>query len=1214
VEVLEPMVVPLALSARLSRQDARAETLHALLVLAASGQDVSSTAEHVVRYILSSSSAQNPKLLSLAYDILISISSNLFWVETLTSMTKSLASSHQVAVVAMSKIPSLPHPAVAHVALVATSRILDPIVAQNAREGLFPSYLRVNAVHAAAALVLRERPITAPHVDPIRLDPLNPEQIAVVRQSAERALDALVRALADKDDAVVLAALTLLTEYALSTDAVPRSSVLRATKEATAVSVWHLVLPRAERIAARLSPVLTAPRSAQSVSSQPSESQSSTSAPGIIEEARVVSLRLHARRSALRGIARIAAHALSGMSVRQAVDAADVLDPDSASVVAAVTAEANAAAENSVRWAINWTDKVLGPACDDQDWRFASSACSALLVVCSYTSVPAVADKRARWGAKATTRLARILGEHARTMSALLTTALTKEASRSLAALSKDDQVSAKFVSSTAVALLPHAAACPRVSDRLEALSVIASTVVEYDLQGRDTTVGVALHAVTSSVSWRDIFAAALGHDAAQDSRIDDSTTASEVVCCFAQSLLDASQKIITVQETAVRESLMSSWAIMLARLMQQTSACLSWPNSTASSFAKEMFLKMFEALGQYSAFLTRSRGMGMEEYERLQELLVAATIKQNDVNTRAALLACVTKYWIASALKAESNAGHMLKAIWKHAQEHFCDDEVMLGELRTGALWSDARVGNITPAQRATEGGYISLLTALTKKSRAMADQVGSTVTNVLETALFGSIALATSSAEGSTLTTDYAYSSLAPLLALVHRNPSFAENAIQLAKRYTMVMQKAESSDLLVLEAVQNTIAGLQMYLDEFFPKPVSVRRDMAHGHLDMQTLASGVGFGPDHPHAFLINVTQSCVFATSRLDDQAKEAVTVSTEEAVLHAATMARARMRPFHSGTLQNREHGVSNIVEGDQQTLHGAADPFGVVASHIVDTVKALVTLHVSIINRCAFPASHASLSYSAGGALAPLPDSTTKYLLGSLAPGAGSSQRVTLAVRHNQGFAGRVLFSIHVVDSASDRGETHAAQSCIPYYVPSSDVLLLRRPPECAGVDVFRRRWDLMREASSFHVYIRDTQDMDSFVDTLERRSGCLRNVGRMCVSSHVCALVADSSKGDYIALAALAPNARGSTGRGPCLAYVTIRSNSAAYSHAFRNECREWLSPLFKVIILDTDPSLESTVQSLQDRDARFTNDNHGKNPYERWRAAHAARMAYA
>jgi hypothetical protein len=230
------------------------------------------------------------------------------------------------------------------------------------------------------------------------------------------------------------------------------------------------------------------------------------------------------------------------------------------------------------------------------------------------------------------------------------------------------------------------------------------------------------------------------------------------------------------------------------------------------------------------------------------------------------------------------------------------------------------------------------------------------------------------------------------------------------------------------------------------------------------------------------------------------------------------------------------------------------------------------------------------------------------------LAPGAGSSQRVTLAVRHNQGFAGRVLFSIHVVDSTSDRGETHATQSCIPYYVPSSDVLLLRRPPECAGVDVFRRRWDLMREASSFHVYIRDTQDMDSFVDTLERRSGCLRNVGRMCVSSHVCALVADSSKGDYIALAALAPNARGLTGRGPCLAYVTIRSNSAAYSHAFRIECREWLSPLFKVIILDTDPSLESTVQSLQDRDARFTNDNHGKNPYERWRAAHAARMAYA
>jgi hypothetical protein len=536
-----------------------------------------------------------------------------------------------------------------------------------------------------------------------------------------------------------------------------------------------------------------------------------------------------------------------------------------------------------------------------------------------------------------------------------------------------------------------------------------------------------------------------------------------------------------------------------------------------------------------------------------------------------------------------------------------------MLGELRTGALWSDARAGNITPAQRATEGGYVSLLTALTKRSRAVAEQVGGTVTNVLETALFGSIALATSSAEGSTLTTDYAYSSLAPLIALVHRNPGFAENAIQLAKRYIVVMQKAESTDLLVLEAVQNTIAGLQMYLDEFFPKAVAVRRDLAPNQGALQPLGLGVAFDSDHPHAFLVNITESCVFATSRLDDQAKEAMTVSTEEAVLHAATVSRMRMRPFHSGTLENREHGVVSIVEGDQQTLNGAADPFGVVASHTVDTVKGLVTLLVNIINRSSFSVSRASLSYEAGGALAPLPDSATKYLLGSLAPGTASSQRVTLAVRHNQGFAGRVLFSLQVMSSSPDGGESRAVQSCVPYYIPSSDVLLLRRPPECAGVDVFRRRWDLMREASSFHVFIRDTQDMDSFVDTLERRSGCLRNVGRMCVSSHVCALVADSSKGDYIALAALAPNARGLNGRGPCLAYVTIRSNSSAYSHAFRNECREWLSPLFKVIVHDDDPSLESTVLDLQERDARFTNEDHGRSPYERWRAAHAARMAY-
>jgi hypothetical protein len=1186
------MVNVQAISARLSRPESQHGALLELLHLHASGVDIAPASDHVVRHILFASVATDPNILSLAYDALIAAPSSPHWVDTLSSLTKALGSpARAVAAVALSKIPALPHPALAHIALVAATPLLAPLL-----DGAsYPAPVRVCAVHAAAALVLRERPITAEQLDPIRLDPLAPGQLAIVRTSVARALESLVGALADPHhDAVVLAALGVLTHYASSADAVPHSSVLRATTEATATFVWDLLLPRAPAIAARLARIATG-NSFSSATSTSTASRTSSTPP---VEGQLESSRLYDRRSALRSLARLAAHALSGSSVRVGSNPLSITTRDDSEGAL----EANESAEGAAHWAVEWTERVLTNACDDQEWRLASTAATAILVVCSFASIPSVADKRARWGVKAITRLTRILGEHGRKMSSLLSTAITKDAFRGIAALSKDANATSKFVVATAIGLLPHAASCPRLTDRLEALTVLSSTVIEFDLSGRDasasaTTSAPSLTAITSSAAWRDIFSSA----------VEDSTTASEIVCCFGQALLDASRKIVVVKDSAAREFLMSCWASMLAKLLQRTASCLSWPYSSASSFAKEMFLKTFEALGQYSAFLTRTRGMGMEVYEGLQEMLVVAAVKQKDVNTRAALLICVTKYWIPSALKAEANAGHVMKAVWKHAQEHYCDDEVMLKELQTGALWSDAQAGCLTPAQRATEGGYVSLMTALSKRTRAVVDTVSSTVTNVVEATLFGSVALATAAQEGSTLTTDYAYTSLAALLALVHRNPTFAEKAIELARDYIAIMNRAESTDLLVLEATHNTIASLQMYMDEFFPKPVPARPDMAVPYADNNIISSD-------PHAWLLSVTQSCVFATSRLDDPSKESITVSTEESVLHASTVARSKMLPLNPGTLQNREPGVKGAVEGDQQTLSGAADPFGVVASHTMDTVKALATLRIDVVNRSAFHVSTAYITFSAAGALAPLLDAPTKFSLGSLSPGASSTERVTLSVRHNQGFAAHIMFKIHVEDDGRISMHNYAEQPCLPYYIPSSDVLLLRRPPESAGVDVFRRRWDFMREASKFHVAIRKNQDLDGLVDTLERRSGCLREVGRMRVSSHVSAMVADSSRGDYIALAALAPEARGPAGTGPCLVYVTIRSNSAAYSDAFRKECREWLSSRFKVVVLDDDPNQALKIQALHPQDAFFSNDSRGLTDYQRWRAAHADRTASA
>lgn len=1185
-----------ALSSQLAVTEKQHVVMQTLLQRSAMGKDVSPAAEHVVRYILCSSSANIPRMLSLAYDLLTSIASNPCWVETLVSMTKALRSpSAEIVAVAMGKVPYLPHAALAHLALVATSPIVNAILHPSLSTPLF---LRVHAIHAAAALCLRERPITATGVDPVRLDPLKPEQIAVIRRAVERSLYAILQGLRDREDVIVLSSLTVLTEYASSVDAVPRSSVLRAAKEAMAAVIWDLLAPHMKSIASRLSRITVGTDALSSVSSQASETSSIPPIKG-----RTVSLRLYERRSAIRGLARMAAHAAGGTSLRANMME---LQPTGQATVA----EANARAHDCVRWAVSWVDQCLLPLCDDSDWRLTATSCSSLLFICSHAKVPAVKEKRARWSVTAVTRLSRVLSEHAGKMSSLLLTSLTKDACRGFAAASKDPQATSKFISSIASALLRHAADCPRSSDRLEAISLLANAVVEFDLGGRNTNVGGGvLLAVTSSPAWRDIFAKAKSAGE-QENLAQDSSTCSEVVCCFGQSVLDASRKIVSVGDGALRENLMNMWALMLAKLLNRTSMCLFWPFSSASSFAKEMFLKMFEALGQYAGYVVRSQRIGLEEYEQLQEMLVNAAMKQSDVNTRAALLLCVSRYWINSAMKAEANTGHVLKAIWKHAHEHYRDEEVMLRELRTGALWSAAQTGNKTPFQKSIEGGYISFVTALTKRTRAVVDTVSSTVTNIMETALFGTVALATAAAEGSTLTTDYAHSSFAALLALVHRNPTIAEKAIEIAKKYIAMMQAAESADLLVLESVQNYISAFQMYLDEFYPKPVKARPDAL--------LSATAEFDPSvagsrDAHAWLANVNESCVFATSRLDDPSMESVTVSTEEAVLHASTMSRMRLRGFHAGTLENREHGVNSSVERDQQTLNGAADPFGVVASHVMDIVKALVTVRIDVTNRSRFRVQNAVLTFDAAGALTPLPDAATFYVLGTLAPGTSSTQRVTLAVRHNQGFAGKVQFTIQVNDKDEENlGRRPVEQTCLPYYIPSSDVLLLRCPPDVAGVDVFRRRWDLMREASTFHVIIRQDQDVDGFVDTLERRSGCLKQVGRMRISSHVSAMVADSSRGDYIALAALAPEARGNSGRGSCLVYVTIRSNSEAYSSAFRRECRDWLTPRFKVVILDEDPNQALKVQALHPQDAYFSNDDRGLTDYQRWRAAHAARMA--
>lgn len=1167
-----------AVSKKLARQDTQLDVLYELLQHSARGVDISASAERVVRYCLYSSTGTTPQILSLALDVLCASPSHIFWVDTLSVIIENIQrSGTSVCLIALTKIQALPHAALQHLLLYATTPLIHAL-----EEDKSPAIRKASAV-AIAHAVLRHKPLTAPFTEAIRLEQLNEEQVAIIKRSIERLLFALLKAVFDRADEVAVAALSRLTHFSIEADSELEKSILNRTRDATARAVWEILVPNCAKIADRFRAAL-------------SKLEATNSSDVITANGKKT---LKCGQEAMKSLACLAARALSEKYIRLQEQEEQQNQQQSALQVI-VPVPGLTSTQGAIQWAAKWVENVLARLCDLGTSGVQAAACTAMLVVCSHAVQNPSLEKVAQWGIKSVNRISRLLYEADGKISIVVMTGLIRDASRGLAALSKNDYVTSKFIVNVSTGLIPFVNKCPRREVRLEAMSVIASTIIEYDLSGRDTGIGVSMKAVLSSDAWRS----------AMSSGATDSNAPSEMVCCFSESILESSRKIFACPDRDLRISLTHTWAVMLTQLMAQTHVCLNWEFSSASKYAKELYLKLFDALGQYSAYLIREQGGGMEEYERIQESLAKETLEQKEVSTRASLLICITKYWVVSGIKAEANAGHVLRAIWKHAQEHYRDEEMMLRELRTGALWSDARKGVRTPAERAVEGGYISLGTALTKRTRSIVNTVGTTVSSAIESTLFGSIALATAAGEGSTLTTDFAYSSVSALLALVSHNPGVAEKAVKMLKKYIGIMEDAESSDFIVLETVRNTIAAVEMYQDEFFPKPVLARH--------LPGMSSAVG--PEQTQessdelSWMKSITESCVFSTSRLEDRSRESSTVSTEETVLRTTALTKKRMYAFSPATLQDLESSVRPIYESDHQILNGASDPFSVVASHHMDTVKSLALFRIEITNRTALKVPNAALTLSSSGALMPLPDSATWYPLGSMVQGTTVSQRITLSVTRNQSFAGRVNFSIHTWREGSSESDT-AEQSCIAYRVPSSDILLLRKPAPNAGVDVFRRRWDLMRYSTSFQVQIRKDQSVDSFVDILERRSKCLREVGRMRTYSHVCTMVADSSREDYVAVALLAPEAAGYTGRGPCMIYVTIRSNSVGYSSAFREECRMWMSPSFRVIFPDdVDLTDEARALVLKPQDAYFiTPSSSNLSPYQRWRAAHAVRVKY-
>ncbi|KAI0558013.1 hypothetical protein FGB62_242g05 [Gracilaria domingensis] len=341
------------------------------------------------------------------------------------------------------KIPSLPHAALQHLCLYATSSLIESLSNDSS-----PS-IRNAAVEATAAFVLRHLPPTAPSIETVRLEQLDQQQLSVVRNAIERLLFALLQALFDPSDHVATNALKCLTRYALEawTDA---PSLLNATRRATATTIWDHLKKSADDGA---------------------------------------SANVRLAKEVLKGLSRLVSY---------------VLDPNT-SLSNDENQSVAQSHQVASKWGIYFADHVIVPLCDDVSAELSSCACTSLLVICSYAKENPTAEKVASWGIKATRRITRILIENDAKLPLVVMAGLMRDGSNALAALSKNDYVNSKFISAISVGLLPFAAKCPTKSVRLEAFSVISSAIVEYDLSGRDAGVGVAMKALLTSDSWRGV-------------------------------------------------------------------------------------------------------------------------------------------------------------------------------------------------------------------------------------------------------------------------------------------------------------------------------------------------------------------------------------------------------------------------------------------------------------------------------------------------------------------------------------------------------------------------------------------------------------------------------------------------------------------------------------------------------------------------------------
>jgi len=922
--------------------------LLSLLRDASRGLDISEAAGSVARYTLRKDSAS---VLSLAIDALRASPTHAEWrlvADVIQDVLADETTGEDVVHVVLSKVGRLPF-VVAKVLVAATAQDI-------ARWGQSAKLeaVRVAAVEAAAALCLRERPLTeVPDLSsPTSVTLLVPEAETaaalpkLIRRGLEGLIEFLLRTMVDSTPLVASRAFSLVADFSSGADP-PKGFPNLYAKES-------------------LAKVLNA-RLTASV------------------------LRIHRN--------------LEALTEEQQNEASQSFAKTAALILGSSTERIdNDDAAKAQQWALTWVDNSLLSQATNGSPKLKTSSSRRLLFVASHVNAQLHSESRMRWGVAALGAMLKALHENVDAAS-MTGAAIVLEFCVGLEKVCSWGSIPSKFLLSCCSELVEHCTRLERQKDRLYGFSLVSRLVLTHDLAAGTAGIAGATTALLSSSSVSTIM----------DAGKMDPGVPSEWVCCVSHACLHAGERIADERDIRIRNSLGDVWGYALGKVVLRLAPALSWAQQTSSIFAGQMLLKLFEALGHLNAVLLREKGQSLEDYERAQEILVRQSLSQENPVLRSALITTVTHFWLESGLKAEANAGHTIRAIWEHLQGSYQDEVRAKKQTASGELWSQ------------------DFFTSMSKSTFPV-DTVAVGVSSAVE---------------------------------LARRIPRSSEKIRSMLVKYMKRILQSPMCTAQEEDIVHSAMKAVEMFFDQHFPKYVPPR-----------TLAGMNPVSPFQDHlAWLRFAKESCIFATSRIENPNDEKEALKMEESILR-------RSESVRDSALARK---------ADHQVLSGSSDPFSIIASHALLSESSSILLQVRVTNRSRFDARNGHLQFQCSDGIFPLPGSRLRRPFSSIPSGESLSFGQSFLVRASRSGVGRVLITITL-----PRGESVVELHALPFVIPSSDILLLEPPPRSSGMNVFRRRWDLAKYRSKLLVQLQEDQSLDLLVDVLERKSQ-LRQVGRM-------------------------------------------------------------------------------------------------------------------